>query len=136
VIYNFRIGRWVHFSSKNSSLWRSNRAKSFERRRERVTSRRTASALVVVLAARTPRPLRDCRSEASAVGTVRQGGVTCAKPLGRCHVACLSPVRARRAATGCFVRRTLPPLAHAVPMPRSAALERKGNTLTTALCPL
>jgi hypothetical protein len=137
VIYNFRIGRWVHFSSKNSSLWRSNRAKSFEQRRERVTSRCTTSALAVVLAARKPRPLRDCRSEASAVSTVRQGGVTRAKPLGRCHAVCPhSPVRARRAATGCSVRRMLPPLAHVVPMPRSTALERKGNTFTTALCPL
>jgi hypothetical protein len=27
------------------------------------------------------------------------------------------------------------PLAHVVPMPQSAALERKGNSLTTALCP-
>jgi hypothetical protein len=54
--------------------------------------------------------------------------------LGRCHVACPhSPVRARRAATGCSVRRTSPPpLAHAMPMPRSAAMERKRNSLTTA----
>jgi hypothetical protein len=74
VIYNFRIGRWVHFSFKNSSLWRSNRAESIERRRERVTSRRTASALDVVLAARTSRPLRDCRFEAGVVGTVQREG--------------------------------------------------------------
>jgi uncharacterized protein YraI len=74
VIYNFRIGRWVNFSFKNSSLWRSNRAKSIERRQERVMSRRTASALDVVLAARTSRPLRDCRSEAGTMGTVRQEG--------------------------------------------------------------
>jgi hypothetical protein len=110
VIYNFRIGCCVHFSFKNSSLWRSNGAKPFERRRERVTLWRTASALAVVLAVRTPRPLRDCRSEASVVGTIRQGGVTRAKPLGRCHAVCPhSPVRARRATTGCSVRRTLPP---------------------------
>jgi hypothetical protein len=74
VIYNFCIGRWVHFSVKNSSLGRSNRAKSFERRRERVTSRRTAPVLAVVLAVRTSRPLRDCRSEASTVGTVDREG--------------------------------------------------------------
>jgi hypothetical protein len=69
VIYNFRIGCWVHFSFKISSLGRSNRAKSkcltLERgRRER--RRPCCAPSAPPLYARTPRLAGVHRSERCA----------------------------------------------------------------------
>jgi hypothetical protein len=77
VIYNFRIGCWVHFSFKISSLWRSNRAKpkclTLERgRRERRRPCRAPS--VPPLYARTSRHVGVHQSKRCAQAPVLDVG--------------------------------------------------------------